>query len=109
MFRRCGHKVHAAHWGYDGSLKVHVQTNTRTLNKHRGLPQMSAVPTRPTPSEFLAVQLPLRWTGSIRSAAGEVTADPSHDHHASTVNVHIRHASIAGGLPFTSYMPDPAR
>lgn len=22
MFRRCGRKVHAAHWGYDGSLKV---------------------------------------------------------------------------------------
>src|SRR6202008_918996 len=22
MFRRCGRRVHAAHWGYDGSLKV---------------------------------------------------------------------------------------
>ena len=22
MFRRCGREVYAAHWGYDGSLKV---------------------------------------------------------------------------------------
>ncbi|MGC4795681.1 transposase [Micromonospora saelicesensis] len=40
------HRVHTA--GHDRP-RVHVQTNTRTLTEHRGLPQMSALPTGPTP------------------------------------------------------------
>ena len=48
--------------------RVHVQTNTRTLNEHRGLPQMSALPTGPLPAgnpRQVASEAPARSTGLL--------------------------------------------